>query len=69
MTKKLYISGMVCNHCKKSVEETLNSLSGVKNVAVDLENACAVVETENDTPNSVFISAVEDKGFTVKTIE
>ncbi len=69
MTKKLYISGMACNHCKKSVEETLNSLNGVKSAVVYLENALAVVETENAIENGVFIEAIEDIGFTVDSVE
>lgn len=63
MKKCIKIEGMMCGHCKKSVEEALKSLKGAENVTVDLENKCAYFEGEAD--DKALKSAVESIGFDV----
>ncbi len=43
MKKEFKIEGMSCNHCRKSVENALNSIVGV-NATVTLEPPVAMVE-------------------------
>ncbi len=69
MIKRIYISGMACNHCKKSVEDSLNALGGVKKAVVYLDEKYAEVETESDIADDVFTDLIESIGFTVDAIK
>ena len=43
MEKTMQINGMMCNHCKMTVEKALKAVSGVENVEVDLAAKCAKI--------------------------
>lgn len=45
MTKTLVIEGMMCNHCKATVEKALSGVPGVKSAVVDLGAKTATVTT------------------------
>jgi len=45
----LKITGMTCGHCQKSVEEALQGVQGVYGAVVDLRNATAEVDYDDDT--------------------
>lgn len=50
MKKQFNVIGMSCNHCRKSVEEALNSIDGVC-ATVTLDPAVAEVEfTKGEVP-------------------
>lgn len=63
MEKKLHVEGMMCNHCKASVEKVLGAVPGVSAVTVDLADKSAVVTCEPDVADADLIAAVEKKGF------
>lgn len=63
MEKKLLVEGMMCNHCKATVEKVLNAVPGVTNVVVDLEAKTAVVTCEGNVLDADLCAAVEKKGF------
>ena len=63
MEKKLHVEGMMCMHCKASVEKVLSAVPGVTAVAVDLEAESAVVTCDADVMDAALIAAVEKKGF------
>ena len=63
MEKKLHVEGMMCMHCKASVEKALGAVAGVSAVAVDLEAKSAVVTCEASVLDAKLIAAVEKKGF------
>ncbi len=63
MEKKLLIEGMMCMHCKASVEKVLTAVPGVSAVTVDLEGKNAVVTCEAAVSDADLIAAVEKKGF------
>lgn len=69
MSKKtIEIEGMQCNHCKMSVEKALNSIDGVTNVEVSLENKNATIDVDSSVENSKIKEVIEEAGFIVKTI-
>ncbi|MFU0824000.1 CopZ family metallochaperone [Clostridium sp.] len=68
MKKRLNIDGMSCNHCVMHVKNALMEVEGVKNVEVNLDKKFAVVEGES-LEDSKMISAVEDAGYDVLSIE
>ena len=63
MEKKLNVDGMMCMHCKASVEKVLSAVPGVSDVVVDLEAKSAVVSCEASVLDADLIAAVEKKGF------
>ncbi|MFO7672868.1 MAG: heavy metal translocating P-type ATPase [Lutibacter sp.] len=48
------ISGMTCNGCRTSAEETLSNIKGVKKATVNLEEGKAEVEMENHISTETF---------------
>lgn len=56
------ISGMTCNGCRSHVENVLKEIPGVKNVAVDLEKAEAVIDMETHIELSELSGALKDAG-------
>ncbi len=66
MEKKLLVEGMMCNHCKASVEKVLSAVPGVSAVAVDLESKSAVVTCDAAVLDADLCAAVEKKGFKVQ---
>jgi Cu+-exporting ATPase len=69
MEKVLTVEGMMCNHCKKSVEKALGSVDGVAAATVDLAAKTAVVTLVKDVADDVLKKAVEDADFTVVAIK
>jgi len=63
MEKKLHVEGMMCMHCKASVEKVLSAVPGVSAVVVDLEGKSAVVTCDAGVLDADLIAAVEKKGF------
>lgn len=63
MEKKLNVDGMMCMHCKASVEKVLGAVPGVTAVVVDLEAKTAVVTCDAGVLDADLVAAVEKKGF------
>lgn len=63
MEKKLIVEGMMCNHCKMSVEKVLAAVPGVTAAVVDLEAKTATVTCEASVTDDALFAAVEKKGF------
>ncbi len=61
MKTVIKVNGMMCEHCKKSVNDGLLALGGVKSVEIDLTAKTATVE--HDCEASKLLSCIEDLGF------
>lgn len=59
------IDGMTCNHCARTVSESIQKVPGVESVQVDLGSASARVEGEFD--REAVKRAVEEVGYKVRT--
>lgn len=64
--KKVVIEGMMCNHCKTSVEKALNAIEEIT-ATVDLENKTATLTGEVD--NDTITKAITDAGYKVIEIK
>lgn len=64
MTRILKIDGMMCEHCKKRVEDTLKAMNGVTDAKVNLEEKSATVTMENEISTEDFQNAITDAGYT-----
>ncbi len=60
---RLTIEGMMCQHCRKRVEDTLNALPGV-HATVDLDKKQAIIDA-GTTSVEALAKAVTDAGYTV----
>jgi len=66
MTIKTYIvEGMSCKNCKAHVERSINNLSGVDDVIVDLSNGQVRV-SGNEIDNLKVKQSVEEMGYIFK---
>ena len=63
-TVALKIEGMMCNNCKRHVEEALKAVKGVKKIDVSLENGEAAVEFQaGKTDGEALAAAVTAAGY------
>ncbi|HTQ10741.1 MAG TPA: cation transporter [Fimbriimonadaceae bacterium] len=59
---KLNIEGMSCEHCARAVKQAIESVAGVKGVAVDLVGRTAEFEMDK-VDIAAVIAAVEEEGY------
>jgi Cu2+-exporting ATPase len=69
MEKTLKIEGMMCGHCEATVKKALEGLNGVENAEVSHEAGTAVVTLSGEVSDDVLKKAVEDKDYTVTSIQ
>lgn len=69
MEKTMKIEGMMCGHCEANVKKALEGLDGVTEAVVSHENGTAVVKLSSEVANDVLKKAVEDKDYTVVSVE
>ncbi|WP_170007464.1 copper chaperone CopZ [Bacillus fonticola] len=63
----LHVEGMSCGHCVKSIEGSVGELTGVQNVAVDLENGKVSVQFDSASVSLNKIKeTIDDQGYDVK---
>jgi Cu+-exporting ATPase len=67
MEKIVKVEGMSCAHCQMRVEKVLNSLDGVEEAKVNLEEKRAIIKGNAD--NDAVRKAIEDAGYEVTGIE
>ena len=68
MKETLKIEGMMCEHCKKHVEEALNAMEGVK-AAVNLATKSAEVTMDKEIPDAAFAEVIEKAGYQLTGVE
>lgn len=68
MTKVLSIEGMMCSHCEGRVKEALQSIPGVEDVNINLDEKIATVSSVNPLDDNTLKTAVEDAGYEVVKI-
>lgn len=65
MKTMISIDGMSCQHCVRSVTQTLEKLDGIEQVQVNLEDKEAVIETSTTPDETLIAQAIADAGYTV----
>ncbi|MBM6675978.1 heavy metal translocating P-type ATPase [Olsenella uli] len=66
MTKKLNVTGMMCQNCVKHVTKALEGVEGVSDVRVDLESGTATCEATDAVSDDALVAAVADAGYEAK---
>ena len=65
----LKVSGMTCGHCQKRVETALTQVPGVFAAVVDLQDAKAEVDYDDDTATIEELTAAVAKAGYSATLE
>jgi copper chaperone CopZ len=68
MEKVISIEGMSCDHCKNTVEKSLNAIEGVE-AKVDLKKKTATVSLKKEIDDEVLKNAVNNAGFTAVSVK
>ena len=63
MKKVIKIEGMGCQHCVKSVKETLEELSGIE--VLDVKIGEATIEVAENYDMAVIAEALDEAGYEV----
>lgn len=66
MKTEIGIEGLHCNSCVEKAENAIKALSGVTEVKVDLKEAKANIESENELTMKDVRRALDKVGFTLK---
>lgn len=62
----LQVKGMMCEHCKKHVENALTKIPGVTRVEVSLKENSAKIYSTQELNHNDLINAVKDAGYEAK---
>ncbi|RTL61615.1 MAG: copper chaperone [Pseudonocardiaceae bacterium] len=62
------VSGMTCEHCVASVSEEVGEISGVHEVAVDLESGAVTVTSDGPIDDTDIRAAVEEAGYQLVSV-
>ena len=63
--KTIHVVGMTCNHCKENVENSIKSVKGVEEVAVDLATGKVNIKGKSFDMQKIF-SGIMDIGYKIK---
>ena len=67
-TQKLRITGMICDHCARTVEDALNALPGVK-ARASYSQGIAEIQASEDLSTEQLLQIVKAKGFDANLLE
>jgi copper chaperone CopZ len=66
MKVTIKVPDMTCNHCKMTIQNSVNSVNNVQNVEVNLDNK--LVEITGNFEVSDVVSAIQNSGYTAEQI-
>ncbi|AWB09788.1 MAG TPA: heavy-metal-associated domain-containing protein [Thermodesulfobium narugense] len=66
---KVYVSGMTCMHCKKTVERLFSQIDGVEKVEVDLATKIANIKSTKNISKEALEKSLEDTAYKVEKVE
>ena len=69
MKKEIMITGMMCQHCQKTVKEALEKIQGIENIEVNLEENKAIVEVNSEVTDEMLVRVVENAGYEVTAVK
>ncbi len=56
---------MTCQHCVKTVTETLDGIDGIENVSVNLEGGEATFDEKGFVDMAIVLKKIKDAGYGV----
>ena len=62
----IHVEGMTCGHCVETVTQAVNSIAGISQVSVDLDNKLVRVDFDESRTNLDTVSSkITEVGFEV----
>lgn len=58
-----FVEGMTCGHCVASVTEEISEISGVTDVAVDLDSGRVEITSNTPVDDAAVRAAVDEAGY------
>ena len=65
METKFTVPEISCDHCKETIESTINSLENVETVNVDIDQKSVEVNSSSDLDLSLVSNMLDEQGYTV----
>ncbi len=65
-TSTYVVEGMTCGHCVNSVSTELAKVSGVSDVAVDLDTGEVAITSDGPVDDAAVRAAVTEAGFEIR---
>ena len=69
MRHDLHITGMTCEHCARSIEKALSTVTGVTRVQISYANSSARIETTADVNVSMLIHTIVEAGYNAEAAD
>jgi copper chaperone CopZ len=69
MQKKILIEGMTCGHCEGRIKKALEEICGVVFAQVSAADNQAVVKLAHEVDDEKFVSAVDEAGYKVVSLD
>lgn len=69
MNYKAHVEGMSCNGCANTVKSLLETIEGVTNVEINLDEKQAVIDSIKKLDKSQLKEALSDTSYTVKSLD
>lgn len=63
---ELYIEGMTCAHCERTVTEAIHRVVGDRFVTIDLPTGLTKIEGVSESDTAKITAAITEEGYTVK---
>ncbi len=63
MIIRIRVNGMSCGHCAKSVQGSLEQISGVEAVEVNLQEKIATITSSTVISEHLIKNAIEEEGY------
>lgn len=64
-TSTFDVPDISCDHCKTSIEGSVQSVAGVEKVTVDVESKTVSVIHDESTAAETVVEAIEEQGYEV----
>jgi copper chaperone CopZ len=64
-TTTYFVTGMTCEHCERAVSGEISKLTGVLDVAVDLETGAVAVTSDAPLVDAEVADAVKEAGYEI----
>lgn len=64
-TSTFDVPDITCDHCKTSIEGSVQSVAGVREVTVDVESKTVAVSHDEAIAVETVVAAIEEQGYEV----
>ena len=65
---ELQVSGMICDHCARTVEQALSGVAGVERTAVSYPEGKVRVEAQDAVKSTALVAVIEAEGYAAQLL-